>query len=502
MVETKNEREEVEKEEDGSGCIAIEVCDKNYCRRDVIHKNLEHLSEDETFVEHSYSSLKEQKFDEEEDWLVRVEEARNIVFNWLDHLRKKIDFIYVNKAEDLVLTNDLKDIEGRVCDPYVSNQDPFLRDNVREIRNTITDDIVDKINGKCAVTLKNNEQCHGNWVKGKRVGLGSFLGGNRLDELGITMIAGEYIEGCLTGHVRMTMLDESVREGWFQQGFLHGPVKGTDKLRQLTYVGWYERGLAVGTCWTKWEGGGWLVGKMAKDGTVTGDNIAFLYPDLSTAVVGRFECGELVEAFPATLVAAEMNKGVLEPEFKRKEEVVYRRWISTREDVVCPPHQPDVYEKRLVEVGMSLVEGGGEGLFAKEDIDEDILVAYYNGVRIKPGEEGVEEDTGYSIYIDWGQTRSERIKSEHMDIPSKYQSSANYTSTMGHKVNHSFDPNCQFVVAVHPCFGRIPAVKTIKPVHRGDELLVHYFMDMEETYEWYREAWSRFTEQLRQAEDS
>ena len=44
----------------------------------------------------------------------------------------------------------------------------------------------------------------------------------------------------------------------------------------------------------------------------------------------------------------------------------------------------------------------------------------------------------------------------------QYQSSANYSSTLAHKINHSFKPNCDWVHSVHPCYGRIPAVQTIQ----------------------------------------
>ena len=47
----------------------------------------------------------------------------------------------------------------------------------------------------------------------------------------------------------------------------------------------------------------------------------------------------------------------------------------------------------------------------------------------------------------------------------QYQSSANYSSTLAHKINHSFKPNCDWVHSVHPCYGRIPAVQTIQVVY-------------------------------------
>jgi len=48
---------------------------------------------------------------------------------------------------------------------------------------------------------------------------------------------------------------------------------------------------------------------------LTGPEIAYLYPDLRTALVGRYEDGELVEARPATLSAVTWDNSVLVPHF-------------------------------------------------------------------------------------------------------------------------------------------------------------------------------------------
>ena len=56
-------------------------------------------------------------------------------------------------------------------------------------------------------------------------------------------------------------------------------------------------------------------------------------------------------------------------------------------------------------------------------------------------------------------------------------------------MNHSFNPNCEWRHAVHPCYGKIPAIATIKDVNKGDELFVHYGIDMEEAPDWYINSW-------------
>ena len=41
-------------------------------------------------------------------------------------------------------------------------------------------------------------------------------------------------------------------------------------------------------------GGGCVVGPVNEEGALTGDNIAYLYPDFHTALLGHFNDGQLV----------------------------------------------------------------------------------------------------------------------------------------------------------------------------------------------------------------
>ena len=51
----------------------------------------------------------------------------------------------------------------------------------------------------------------------------------------------------------------------------------------------------------------------------------------------------------------------------------------------------------------------------------------------------------------------------------------------------------QFVSATHPRFGRVPALKTVRPVSAGEEILTHYKYDMALAPTWYTEAYRRFS---------
>ena len=115
------------------------------------------------------------------------------------------------------------------------------------------------------------------------------------------------------------------------------------------------------------------------------------------------------------------SKAVWGPE-RREEE-------ATEESLSTLPLLGDPYEERTVEVATSGVGGGGEGLFARRQLEEGELVAIYNGVKVPllPGA-GKEDwdECGYSIgYF-------ETSNSEHgwgdMDIPKAFRNSESYRS--------------------------------------------------------------------------
>ena len=101
-------------------------------------------------------------------------------------------------------------------------------------------------------------------------------------------------------------------------------------------------------------------------------------------------------------------------------------------------------------------------------------------------------DSNYEIYVDWNYTE----RSAWIDIPAECVDIEDYRASLAHKANHSFDPNVQFVSATHPRFGRVPALKTLRPVSAGEEILTHYKYDMALAPTWYTEAYRGAIQQL------
>ena len=87
---------------------------------------------------------------------------------------------------------------------------------------------------------------------------------------------------------------------------------------------------------------------------------------------------------------------------------------------------------------------------------------------------------------------------EVLDIPPECVSLNNYRASLGHKINHSFRPNCKWDHSIHPTFGRIPSIITLMDLKAGTELTCHYMIDMQEAsnfehLQWYVDLWDHLT---------
>ena len=109
---------------------------------------------------------------------------------------------------------------------------------------------------------------------------------------------------------------------------------------------------------------------------------AFLYPDLTTGLLGEFNRGMAVSVVPASVTEVSIQPGGLaELSFTRLEGRAVGHSVSTRDSVGPQPRVRDPYERTVCEVRTSQVEAGGEGLFAVRNITRGEIVAFYNGVR-------------------------------------------------------------------------------------------------------------------------
>ena len=249
---------------------------------------------------------------------------------------------------------------------------------------------------------------------------------------------------------------------------------------------WYQNGIPYGYSWQWCKGGGFLVGVLDQFGNFSGSQMAFLYPDLKTALYGVFSSGRMVSAGPAAVQLATKKDNIFSLVFKRMPGSGYNYDRATKERISSRPLLKDPYETEFVSVALCKDIRKGEGLFVTKSIPADTIIAFYNGIKLAGNEcvkcENWEEDA-YKI-MDL-LPPDETGESGVLDIPPEYQNTDHYYASLAHKANHSFKPNAKFCLFYHPRFGPLPALRSTQSMQGGSEVLVNYEYAYDEAPPWY-----------------
>ncbi len=287
-------------------------------------------------------------------------------------------------------------------------------------------------------------------------------------------------------------------------GVMHGPAVGlglghlSTPERELTRragygvpgVGWLgvlRGGRAEGAVWAGMVGGGFLHGRVDAEGQLTGDDVAFVYPDGETALVGSFERGVMREAREATVTSVECDRGGIPKinyEFAPGEEASLFSYDPPSNDSFGQsPLLRDPLDKKNVEVRRSGIPGGGEGLFALRPLASDDVITYYSAMRYTR-----EQHRIYQSLCHEDEARSdderrrcatytvavESAEDTVLDLPP--WSVRRFAATSGHKANCAIgdEANALFVEAEHPRFGLVLQVVAKRDIAEGEEVLVDY----------------------------
>ncbi|KAG8522172.1 Histone-lysine N-methyltransferase SETD7 [Galemys pyrenaicus] len=121
-------------------------------------------------------------------------------------------------------------------------------------------------------------------------------------------LEGYYVDDALQGQGVYTYEDGGVLQGTYVDGELNGPAQEYDTDGRVIFRGQYKDNIRHGVCWIYYPDGGSLVGDVNEDGEMTGEKIAYVYPDERTALYGRFIDGEMIEGKLATLMATEEGR--------------------------------------------------------------------------------------------------------------------------------------------------------------------------------------------------
>jgi len=293
-----------------------------------------------------------------------------------------------------------------------------------------------------------------------------------------SVMGGHWEEGVLEGYGNVTYEDQSVLKGHFHHGCLHGLITLQEEDGALL-VGWYHLGqLANGPIWLLYPSGEGALYAYLEDSpglsrlsraVLTGDNVAWVYPDFRTGLVGQFVAGTMLSARVAEIVEIGEENGIPTLKTTQINDKVNRFVFdpSTDTHISSTPLVRDPYEEKMLLVQTSRIPGAGVGVFTIQPVKKNSIIGYFNGIHRHRGE--IFKDGDKSAYLVEGTHRNEML-----DIPEEYQSWQKYQSSAGHLINHGQEGNADYTECWHPRFGRILCVQALADLPADTELLVKY----------------------------
>ena len=226
------------------------------------------------------------------------------------------------------------------------------------------------------------------------------------------------------------------------------------------------------------------MGRLDQFGDFSGRDLAFLFPDLRTALYGTFRRGRMVSALAARVSSLVRRDNIMGLAFTTQSTSSYSWDPATRDCISSRPLLQDPYEMVSSRVGQCKDPSKGEGLFVATPggVQPGTILAFYNGVRLTSEECSQPcEDWRDDAYKIMDQTEEENV----LDIPQQFRSLSQYRATLAHKANHSFKPNAKFCSFFHPRFGLIPALISLAQISAGMEILVNYEYSFDSGPPWY-----------------
>ena len=311
-----------------------------------------------------------------------------------------------------------------------------------------------------------------------RTGVRLFSGGD------IGKISGTWTHGFLTGRARVEFTAGGYVEGIYKFGVLHGFAREFGIGGYLKEFSCYNNGVRIGWIYKGMIGGGYLIGKVDSAGELTGDDIAFVYPDFRAAIKGEFSDGVLKSGQECRVISSKQIGGVIVPIYSKPCGPFFCHDPASSVRICSQPLLEDPWERSMVEVRPSSLEQAGEGLFAKEDLPAKTIIALFAGVKLKTSTLAAQNRARSDYRI--------RLNADlDLDIPHECLSTSVYKATLAHKANHSFVPNATFDLMEHPRFGLIRALSSTVDIAKDEEILVNYNLGLAKGPAWYKLLWLR-----------
>ena len=157
-----------------------------------------------------------------------------------------------------------------------------------------------------------------------------------------------------------------------------------------SYIGYFKNSQLHGIFWAGLYGGdprGHLHGMIDETGgKITGDSIAYIYPDMETVLLGRFEDRLMKDAQESEVVKVECNQNGMiyvnqyaTPDPSASHFYYEPASNSSYGGATSIPGTLDPYEMKWLEVRKIDEDKIEEGVFAKKDMKKHIFISSYVG---------------------------------------------------------------------------------------------------------------------------
>jgi hypothetical protein len=138
-------------------------------------------------------------------------------------------------------------------------------------------------------------------------------------------------------------------------------------------------------------GGGFMHGTFDKSsGQATGDNLAYIYPDMETAFYGTFDNFVMKNAKEAEVISLHCQDGLMavkEFDFKSDGPIFYYKPPTNQSFGAGPVGVIDPYERKWLKLQASGIPNSGQGIFATRDVPANRTISLYAGFLYRTDEE-------------------------------------------------------------------------------------------------------------------
>ena len=224
---------------------------------------------------------------------------------------------------------------------------------------------------------------------------------------------------------------------------------------RLVFNGNYKNDERNGNGTLYFEDGGEINGKWI-NGILNDDNATYIFPNKKSKFVGKWKNGDMINAV------------FIDKNGKINNDISYCYDIATNINIGKYPLLKDKYEENRVYVKKSTIYDGGNGLFAKCDLDKNEIISFYNGLHIK------HEIINNRLWCK--NSNALTINCEFcVDIPNNLVGINKYCASLAHFANHNWlKQNCKYDTYYSPRFGDIKCLRTIKKIKKNTEIFVDY----------------------------